>query len=89
MVRFARWPKKTLNTSIVKSGWMSAHAAPIAVCVANFHLAPRQNYAQLAILPERAELQTQEPFEGWSTRTCVVEVVTCDTSVNHASESVL
>ena len=29
----ARRPKKRLNTSMVKSGWMMAHAAPSAVCL--------------------------------------------------------
>src|SRR5262249_54888773 len=30
---FARWPKKTANTIIVKPGWMMAQAAPSTVCL--------------------------------------------------------
>jgi hypothetical protein len=31
--RFASRPKDTLNTTMVKNGWMTAQAAPRAVCL--------------------------------------------------------
>ena len=30
---FPKWLKTTVNTIIVKNGWMTAHATPSAVCL--------------------------------------------------------